>query len=74
VPKLAGQISVQFDADDATQAAAQSRRLEVLVEDLRQIYPSATLRIIRLRKRSILGLSRAPQDGTPTARPQARRA
>jgi hypothetical protein len=63
--KLCGQISVELDVGDYIEAADHQKRLEALLQQIRDIYPSATLAMRERRQRKALALTRA------TARPAA---
>jgi hypothetical protein len=63
--KLCGQISVELDVGDYIEAADHQKRLETLLRQIRDVYPSATLAMRERRQRKALALTRA------AARPSA---
>ena len=57
--KLSGQISIELTVDDFVEAADHQRRLESLLQLIRDSYPEATLAMRERRERRPLRLAPA---------------
>jgi hypothetical protein len=65
---LCGQISIELTVDDFVAAADHQRRIQGLLNLIRQAYPDATLTLRERRQRRAPTLMRAP-PGAAAARP-----
>lgn len=63
--KLSGQISIELTVDDFVAAADHQRRLEGLLQLVRDTYPDATLAMRERRARKALSLPRSPRPAPP---------
>jgi len=61
--KLCGQISIELTVDDFVAAADHQRRLESLLQLIRESYPEATLAMRERRERKPLALGAPPKPG-----------
>jgi len=59
--KLCGQISIELTVDDFVAAADHQRRLQALLELIRDTYPEATLAMRERRERKALALTHPPR-------------
>jgi hypothetical protein len=65
--KLCGQISIEFPAADYFSAAEHKKRLEDILQYIRDSYPDATLAVKERRERKILNLPPAAPRGSTGA-------
>ena len=63
IMKLCGQISIDLNVGDFVEAAEHQKRLEALLQQIRETYPNAMLVMRERRERKSFGLTRAPAPG-----------